>query len=172
MKARHGPLQNGFMIGPYASFMKRWWTMALLGVVAGCTFGAPSASNGTTAAGVMTIDISLTARPASPIAAGLAGGYAPATVTIPVGTRVQFFNSDSFAHSASSLGSGLTFTASSPLGAAALSQNGTTFASGWTSGNLTAGARSQIFLADTPGTYIYGCFYHYGAPMRGAIVVR
>ena len=27
-------------------------------------------------------------------------------------------------------------------------------------------------LADKPGTYLYGCFFHYTAPMRGAIIAQ
>jgi plastocyanin len=31
---------------------------------------------------------------------------------------------------------------------------------------------SQTILADKPGTYLYGCYFHYSAPMRGAIIAR
>jgi plastocyanin len=139
---------------------------------AGCTYGAPSASGTGLGAGVTTIDVSLTAHAASATSAGTSGGYAPAALTIPVGSHVQFLNADSFAHTASLVSNAQTFPTSSPLGASALSAAGTTLSSAWSSGNLTAGARSPVLLADRPGTYLYGCFYHYGAPMRGAIVVR
>ncbi len=140
--------------------------------LAGCTYGAPSASGSGSDAGVTTIDVSLTAHAASAIGAGSSGGYAPAVLTIAAGSRVQFLNADSFAHTASLVSNAQKFPTSSPLGASALTAAGTTLSSGWSSGNLTAGARSPVLLADTPGTYLYGCFYHYGAPMRGAIVVR
>jgi plastocyanin len=37
---------------------------------------------------------------------------------------------------------------------------------------MQAGSGSQTVAADKAGTYLYGCFYHYGAPMRGAIVAQ
>jgi plastocyanin len=80
-------------------------------------------------------------------------------------------NIDSFAHTASSF-DGAAFPAGSPLGGSALNTSGGRLSTGWTSGNLAAGASSQLLLADKAGTYLYGCFYHYGAPMRGAIVVQ
>jgi plastocyanin len=80
-------------------------------------------------------------------------------------------NIDSFAHTASSF-DGAAFPAGSPLGGSALNTSGGRLSAAWTSGNLAAGASSQLLLADKAGTYLYGCFYHYGAPMRGAIVVQ
>ena len=143
-----------------------------LAMLCGCTDGAPSAASTSADPGVTTIDVSLTAHAASQIAAGTSGGYAPATTTIPVGTRIQFVNSDSFAHTASLVSNAPSFPTSSPLGAGTLNASGTALSNSWSSGNLAAGARSPVFLANAPGTYLYGCFYHYGAPMRGAIVVR
>lgn len=141
-------------------------------LLVGCTFGAPSAANVAADSAVTTIDISLTAHGESATAAGNGGGYAPAQLTVAVGTRIQFVNSDSFAHTASFVGAATTFPASSPLDARALGASGSALSQGWSSGNLTAAGHSPIFVADAPGTYLYGCFYHYGAPMRGAIVVR
>jgi plastocyanin len=152
------------------------WAGGLTASVSGltaCTDGAPG-SMSTSAAGVTTIDVSLTAFAASAIAAGASGGYAPAQTIVPVGTQIRFVNQDSFAHTASAVG-GTAFAPSSPLTASALtpSGSGTPLSGGvWSSGNLAAGASSPVFVADAPGTYLFGCFYHYGAPMRGAIVVR
>jgi plastocyanin len=152
------------------------WTGALTGTLAGlcaCTDGAPG-SMSSTASGVTTIDVSLTAFAATSIAQGTAGGYSPAQLIVPVGTQIRFVNRDSFAHTASAVG-GTAFPGSSPLTASALTPtiSGASISSGtWSSGNLAAGATSPVFVADAPGTYLFGCFYHYGAPMRGAIVVR
>jgi len=151
--------------------MKAFLAVALV-ALAGCTYGAPSATSGVSAAGTMTIDVSLTAHAATAIGAGISGGYAPPMQQVPVGTRIQFVNSDSFAHTASLVAVATSFPASSPLGASALTPSGTALSASWSSGNLAAGTSSPVFVADTPGTYLYGCFYHYGAPMRGAIVVR
>ncbi len=158
------------------SMQRLIWAGALgasIGGLAACTDGAPG-SLSATASGVTTIDVSLSAFAATSIAQGISAGYAPAQLVVPVGTQIRFVNQDSFAHTASAVG-GATFPGSSPLSAQALtpSTSGTTLSSGnWSSGNLAAGASSPIFIADAPGTYLFGCFYHYGAPMRGAIVVH
>jgi plastocyanin len=138
-----------------------------------CTDGAPGSLSGSVA-GVTTIDVSLTAFAATMTPPGISAGYAPAQLTVPVGTQIRFVNRDSFAHTASAV-NGLTFPAGSPLSAGALtpSSSGRNLSGGgWSSGNLAAGAASPVFVADTPGTYLFGCFYHYGAPMRGSIVVQ
>ncbi len=140
--------------------------------LAGCTPGAPAAgAGGSSAAATTTIDVSLTSFPAASSAFGTTGGYAPAVTNVALGSTVRFVNVDSFAHTASSL-SGTSFPPSSPLGGAALNSSGNTLSGGWSSGTLGAGTTSQPLLADQAGTYLYGCFFHYGAPMRGAIVVR
>jgi plastocyanin len=133
-----------------------------------CTPGAVVPAGGS--AGT-TIDVNLTLHPQSATPYGTSGGYAPAVTTVAVGTSVRFVNSDGFAHTATSLGTA-GFPAGSPFGSPALQQSGATLSSGWTSGALAAGTGSQALLADAPGTYFYGCFFHYGAPMRAAIVVR
>ncbi len=84
---------------------------------------------------------------------------------------LRFVNRDSFAHTATSVG-GPAFPAAAPFAASALSASGDRLSTGWSSGTLAAGAASPVLLADAPGTYLYGCFFHYGAPMRAAVVVR
>ncbi len=139
--------------------------------LAGCTPGAPPAGTGTAAAATTMIDVSLTSSTAVATAFGSAGGFSPSITTVALGSTVRFVNVDSFAHTASSFG-GAAFPAASPLGAAALTTSGATLSGGWTSGALGAGDASPVLVADKLGTYLYGCFFHYGAPMRGAIVVQ
>ena len=146
-------------------------SLLLIGAFAGCTNGAPPAGAASAAAAATTIDVSLTSAPAAATAYGSGGGYAPLVTTVALGTTVRFLNTDSFGHTASAIG-GTTFPASSPLTGAAQSSSGATLSGGWSSGTLGAGTASQALLADRAGTYLYGCFFHYGAPMRGAIVVR
>jgi plastocyanin len=43
---------------------------------------------------------------------------------------------------------------------------------GFSSGAMQAGSSSQSITVDRAGTYLFGCFFHYGAPMRGAIVAQ
>lgn len=144
-------------------------------VLSGCTFGAPSAritpNTVAAAASVVTVDVNLTLNPMQAIAPGIAGGFRPVSVTIPVGTFVRFVNSDGFSHTATSIAMP-SFPAASPFDASALTARGDRLSTGFTSGTLVAGAASQTLLADSPGTYLYGCFFHYGAPMRAEIIVQ
>lgn len=132
-------------------------------VLGGCTYGAPAAGRAGLAAAAVVVDVNLTAH---------AGGYAPPLLSVPTGTRIQFTNSDAFAHTATAI-AGATFPAASPFDGNALTPAGSGLSAGsWGTGTLAAGASSQVFVADLAGTYLYGCFFHYGSPMRGSIVVR
>ncbi|GEM_PF-419106 len=146
-------------------------SLLLVGSLAGCTNGAPPAGGASAVAATVTIDVSLTSEPMAATAYGSGGGFAPLVTTVPVGTTVRFVNVDSFAHTATSL-TGTTFPPASPFAGSAQILSGGTLSGGWSSGTLGAGTGSQALIADKPGTYLYGCFFHYGAPMRGAIVVK
>ncbi|MGH7707461.1 MAG: cupredoxin domain-containing protein [Vulcanimicrobiaceae bacterium] len=145
-------------------------------LLGGCTFAAassapaaapPPAGGGATAA----IDVDLTLHAPMTIPAGTGAGFAPLVTTVAVGTVIRFTNSDSFAHTASSF-AGSAFPSASPLGSGALNAAGDRLSTGFTSGNLNPGASSQPIIADVAGTYLFGCFYHYTAPMRAMIVVH
>jgi plastocyanin len=138
---------------------------APLGVVVAltaCTYGAPPASTSGVGTNVVVVDVNLTVYPA---------GYAPPTLTVAVGTRIQFTNTDSFPHTATSIAAS-SFPASSPFDVSAETPEGAALSAPWGSGVLAAGGSSPVFVADRPGTYLYGCFFHYGHPMQGTIVVR
>jgi plastocyanin len=140
----------------------RVFALALAIALHGCTFGAPSASSAAPTVSAQTIAVNLTS---------FFTGYSPDVLTVTIGTRVQFVNTDSFAHTATSI-AGTAFPDASPFDGTALTASGSALSSAWSSGNLAAGATSPVFVADTPGTYLFGCFYHYGHPMRGQIVVH
>ncbi|HWT05672.1 MAG TPA: plastocyanin/azurin family copper-binding protein [Xanthomonadales bacterium] len=147
-------------------------SLLLVASLAGCTNGAPPAGAASAAAATTTtIDVSLTSAPMAATAYGSGGGYAPLVTTVAVGTTIRFLNVDSFGHTATSVG-GTTFPAASPFAGSAQISSGSTLSGAWSSGTLGAGTGSQGLLADKPGTYLYGCFFHYGAPMRGAIIVK
>ena len=146
-------------------------SLLLITVLAGCTPGAPPAGTGSAAAATTTIDVSLTSSTIVATAFGSARGFAPPVTMVALGSTVRFVNVDSFAHTASSFG-GAAFPDASPLGESAQIASGTTLSGGWSSGTLAAGNGSPVLLADKPGTYLYGCFFHYGGSMRGAIVVK
>lgn len=150
--------------------------IALL-LCAGCTpgsFGLASAgtANGVTG-NVVTVDVDLTKDPGGATPGGPGAGYAPLVTTLAIGDGVRFANSDGFSHTATAIpGAPETFPSSYPFSSAALNQTGNKVSEGFSSGNLTAGSTSQTLLADKAGTYLFGCFYHYGSPMRASIVVQ
>jgi plastocyanin len=119
----------------------------------------------------LTVGVSLLSYGQSNSRFGTVGGYSPALVVVAVGTTIQFHNQDSFDHTATDI-LGSSFPPGNPIPSSALVQSGTDVAqSGWSSGTLTAGAYSQVLKTSTPGTYLFGCFYHYPT-MRGAIIVE
>lgn len=109
-----------------------------------------------------TIDVNLTND---------SDGYAPQIAIVAVGDRVRFHNSDGFAHTATSI-AGSAFPSAYPFDGSALQARGDGLSRGFSTGSLVAGALSQTFVADVAGTYRFGCFYHYGSPMRATIEVR
>lgn len=131
--------------------------------VAGCTNGGVLAAGPAGGGDAQTVDVNLSMHP---------GGYAPDTLTVAVGTHIRFVNSDSFAHTATLIAGAQTFPAGSPFGASAQTQSGATLSQAWSSGTLEPNGSSQTLTVDAPGTYLYGCFYHYGSPMRGTIVAQ
>ena len=139
----------------------RTGAIALAIALSGCTFGAPSATSNASSANT-TIAVDLTT---------FLDGYSPDVLTVAVGTRIQFMNTDSFAHTATAI-AGSTFPDASPFDTSALNPSGSALSSPWSSGSLNPGAFSPVFIANEPGTYLFGCFYHYGHPMRGEIVVQ
>lgn len=139
--------------------------MLLLVVVlaaAACTPGGTSASGGGSGS-AMTIDVNLTLH---------ADGYLPDTLTVPVGTNIRFVNSDGFAHTATLIPGATVFPSGSPFNASAQTRSGSAISQPWSTGTLQAGAASQTINVDATGTYLFGCFFHYGAPMRGTIVAQ
>ncbi|HZX68245.1 MAG TPA: plastocyanin/azurin family copper-binding protein [Candidatus Elarobacter sp.] len=149
----------------------RVFALLLCTALASCTPGAPSAGGGSTGPASTTIDVSLTSSVVSSTPYGSSGGFSPAITSVPVGASIRFVNVDSFDHTSTAI-SGTSFPSSSPFDATAQLMSGATLSGGWSTGTLGAGNGSQILLADKAGTYLYGCFFHYSAPMRGAIVVH
>ena len=134
----------------------------LLAVLAACTPGGAGTPQGGGSA-AMTVDVNLTLH---------ADGYSPDTITVPVGSSIRFFNSDGFAHTATLIPGATAFPAGSPFGVSAQTQSGSAVSQPWSTGSLAANTGSQTITIDAPGTYLFGCFYHYGAPMRGTIVAQ
>jgi len=143
-----------------------------LALLAACTPGGLAATGGGGTSAATTIDVNLTLHAPGSTPAGEGGGYAPLVTTVAVGTSIRFTNSDGFTHTATYIPNATSFPSGFPFSTAALTQKGTTLSGGWTSGDMLAGTSSQTLLADKAGTYLFGCFHHYGAPMRAVIVVH
>jgi plastocyanin len=151
--------------------MKRRLSLAVALLLVACTNGGiPSPSGG--GGGGVTIDISLTNYQPAKTPYGQSGGYSPSVTTVAVGTQIHFVNADSFAHTATLIPNASTFPSGSPFGLSALQQHGNNLSGGFSSGALQPNGSSQTVTADRPGTYLFGCFFHYGAPMRAAIVAQ
>jgi plastocyanin len=159
--------------------VKAFVLLATAMLLGGCTPGAASltpGSGGGTAGGgnVVTIDVNLTLHAPTAVPAGQSGGFSPALTSVHVGDSIRFANSDGTGinHTATRIPGASTFPAGSPFTTSAQTQTGSTIADAWSSGIMLPGTSSQSIAVTTPGTYIYGCFYHYGSPMRGEIVAQ
>jgi plastocyanin len=162
--------------------MKRMFLSAFLAVAfaAGCTPNGVGVSGGGGggATGINhLVDVNLTLNAPVQTPYGQSGGMKPPVLDVKVGDTVTFMNSDGFAHTSTSISPGQSnnetkFPTAYPFSSKALNQTGSTLSGGWTSGAMQAGESSQIVKVDKAGTYLYGCFFHYGAPMRGAIVAQ
>jgi len=122
---------------------------------------------------VTKIDVSLSAYPLQNTPAGLALGFQPEVTMVTVGTGIEFVNVDNTSHTATSIPQLSSFPGTTPFSASALTAtSGPTLSSGWSTGTLQPGTSSQIIVVDKPGTYLYGCFFHYSGEMRGVIVAQ
>jgi len=154
------------------------FTLALASLAAAtslgaCTPGAATAPTGGSGAisNAIVIHVSLLKYMPTSSAYGQIAGYSPNPITVPKGSVVQFVNDDNFLHTATFV-STTAFTPG-PLPLSSTSASGSDLATpGWSSGDLQGGTFSQGFTASTSGTYYYGCYHHYGSPMRGVIVVQ
>jgi plastocyanin len=151
------------MMGKYA--------VGLALLLAACTAGGiPTSSGG---GGGVTVDLSLSQFGPVQTPYGQSGAISPPVLTVSVGTQLHFMNIDNFCCHTATLIPGITkFPSGSPITQKATQQSGSTLSGGFTSGSLQPNGSSQTITADQPGTYLYGCFFHYAAPMRAAIVVQ
>jgi plastocyanin len=106
------------------------------------------------------------------IEAGSIVGVHPGLVRLHVGDRIVFVNDDSAHHTATSLLNAATFVDDPRWTDDALHQTGAIGQGFWSTGDLAPGQRSNPIVARKAGTYLFGCFFDYGAGMRGEIVVE
>jgi plastocyanin len=106
------------------------------------------------------------------IDAGPTVGVRPSLVRVHVGDRIVFVNDDTDHHTATSLLNAATFVDDPRWTDEALHQSGAIGGGFWSTGDLGPGQRSAPIVARKAGTYLFGCFFDYGAGMRGEIVVE
>lgn len=104
--------------------------------------------------------------------AGQSAGVRPQVVHVKVGQTVTFVNDDTDHHTATSLLGASTFIDDPRWTDDALHASGAIGPGFWSTGDLAPGQRSAPLLAKQAGTYLFGCFFDYGAGMRGEIVVE
>jgi plastocyanin len=147
--------------------IRRSFAPVALATLAACGgSGVPASSEGT-----VTVDVNLTLNSPAGTPYGESAGYAPSITTVAVGSQIRFTNTDSFTHTATLIDA-TQFPQGSPLEISALMQHGATLSRRFSTGALHPGSSSQTVAADRAGTYLFGCFFHYGAPMRAAIFVQ
>jgi plastocyanin len=136
-----------------------------------CTPGASSAPNSGSATASIVVGESLLSYGLLASNFGTVGGFKPAIIVVASGTTIQFHNLDAFNHTASGIAA-VSFPPGNPLPSTALHPSGGDVSvTGWSSGVLLPNAFSQTLNTAKPGTYLFGCFYHYPL-MRGVIIVQ
>jgi plastocyanin len=149
--------------------------IALVLVCTGCTAGGvnPASGAGASVSSVTTIDVSIAAFALESTPLGDARGFSPEVTNVSVGSGVRFLNVDNTEHTATSIPGTTVFPAASPFGVSALQPTANVgIAGSWGAGALEPGQMSQVFVVSQPGTYIYGCFFHYSGGMRGVIIAQ
>lgn len=147
------------------------FVVSLAGCTAGGVYASAAGSSGVTS--ITTVDVSIAAFGAQTTPAGSSRGFSPAVITIPVGSGVRFVNVDNTTHTVTAIPGASTFPSQSPFSASALQPGATSELSGaWGAGVLQPGGSSGVFVANTAGTYLYGCFFHYSGGMRGVIIAH
>jgi plastocyanin len=150
--------------------IRRSLAAASLGLLAACAAGGVPTSSG--AGGGVTVDVNLTLDAPVKTTYGQSGGDAPPITNVAVGTQLRFVNTDSFTHTATLIRDATQFPADSPFGIGAQMQRGSNLSGGFSSGAMHPGSSSQTITADRAGTYLFGCFFHYDAPMRATILAQ
>ena len=106
------------------------------------------------------------------LGAGDSVGVSSPSVTVHVGDVIVFVNSDASAHHTATGLPGATRFSEPRWSDAVLKPLGSIGSNLWSTGDLAPGARSAPMVASSAGTFLYGCFFHYSAGMRGEIIVQ
>lgn len=100
-------------------------------------------------------------------------GYDPVVTVVHRGDRIRFVNVDDIRHTATgySFGGGQIPAHYKFQGDPSTAHGNAINSSEWSTGNVAAHSRSQVFQTRTTGTFYYADAYH-PTEMRGAIVVK
>lgn len=135
--------------------------------------GAAAAQARPNDAGATIVSLNLSKYTAvQAIDGGPSVGVRPGTVRVHVGDRVVFMNDDTDHHTATSLVAAVTFVDDPRWTDDALRLTGSIGPGFWSTGDLAPGQRSAPLVARKAGTFLFGCFFDYGAGMRGEIIVE
>lgn len=146
-------------------------TAAVMAVLA--SGAAPNTTASYAASAPVIVNLSLTHyTKITHESAGDSVGTNPAIVHVHVGDSIVFVNGDTDAHHTATGLTGATRFSEPRWTQAVLKQFGSVGAEPWSSGDLAPGSSSAPMVASTAGTFLYGCFFHYSAGMRGEIIVE
>lgn len=123
-------------------------------------------------ANVTRINVSISAFGQVSTPAGPALGFSPEITNVTVGSGVQFVNVDNTSHTATAIAGATSFPAVSPFTFSATQPASAPISGKWSAGTMQAGTSSAVFAINQPGTYLYGCFFHYSGGMRGVIIAK
>jgi plastocyanin len=146
------------------TFLSALLTLAVFAVVTAPAKTAPVST-------VVTLNLTRYSKVAQ-LDAGDYVGVSPGRVVVHVGDQIVFVNNDTRHHTATLLLEAKEFPQDPHWTESAQRSSGKIGAEVWSTGDIAPGARSAPLLVTKPGIYLYGCFYHYTAGMRGEIVVE
>jgi plastocyanin len=161
---------------PMSDFCPAIWKnpaarIALVVVAALVLFHGTASAEGRADA-VATVSLSLSKYSAvTTIDAGSMAGVRPGVIRVHVGDRVEFVNDDTDHHTATALVNAVSFVDDPRWTDDALHASGKIGPGFWSTGDLAPGQRSTL-VAAKPGRFLFGCFFDYGAGMRGEIIVE
>jgi len=137
---------------------------------ASAAYAAPDAGAGSVS---VVVSLNLTKYGSvQTIDAGQSVGVRPGIVRVHVGDSIVFVNDDTDHHTATALVGATSFVDDPRWTDDALKSTGSIGPGFWSTGDLAPGQRSAPIVAKAAGTYLFGCFFDYGAGMRGEIVVQ
>jgi len=158
---------------PHACPDSKALARALAPLAALIAFAAPGSAMAVQDPATVKISLSLTKYSAvETIAAGTMAGVKPAVTHVRVGDRIVFVNDDTDHHTATSLGGAIAFVDDPRWTDDALHASGEIGSNFWSTGDLAPGQSSAPLVARKAGSFLFGCFFDYGAGMRGEIVVE